>query len=167
MLVSEKDGFRHAPPYGVEFHQRQIVAIGVETERHVYGPLRVEEHAPEKDSLRIERRTGRPVGTDFERGVGQPLLLLLLATPPLRSTLSTTCHRSSREQTNVGDRRDRSVFTGLQKFREYEVSCQRDIGQKHSSAESTLNNRRENVPFSLNKQIWESCDKAMYTRGYD
>ena len=43
--------------------------------------------------------------------------------------------------------RARSVFIGLQQIRQYDVSCQLDIGQNLSSADSTLTNRRENARF--------------------
>jgi len=60
MLVCEEDGFRRAPPYGAEFHQRLIVASGVETDRHILGFCRVdEEQAHEQDHLGIECWTGR------------------------------------------------------------------------------------------------------------
>jgi len=76
MLVCEKDRFRPASPYGVEFSQRLIVACKVETDRHIIGPVRVdEEQASQQHSLGIECGTVRPVGTDVERGVGEPLLL--------------------------------------------------------------------------------------------
>jgi len=74
MLVCENDGFRPASPYSAKFHQRLIVAKGVETDSHVLGHVRVdEEQVAEQYSLGTECWTGRPVGTD----VGQPLLLLL------------------------------------------------------------------------------------------
>ena len=43
MLVFENVGFRPAPPYGAEFHQWLIVACAVETDRHVFGPVCVDE----------------------------------------------------------------------------------------------------------------------------
>ena len=72
MLTFENDGFRPAPPYGAEFHQKLIVAYRVEPDRYVLVPVRVdEEQAPQQHSLRIDCRTGRPVGSDVERGVEQ------------------------------------------------------------------------------------------------
>jgi len=59
------------------------------------------------------------------------------------------------------------VFIGLQQIRQYDVSCQQDIGQNLSSGDSTLTNRRENARFWLRKRIWETCDMAMYTSGRD
>jgi len=99
------DGFRLDPPYGTEFHQRLIVARGVETDRHVLVPVRVdEEQAPEQDPVGIKCGTGRSVGTDTRRGVGQPLLVVLQETPLRISSLSNSCRRSSSEQTDVGGR---------------------------------------------------------------
>ena len=116
MLVCKKDRFRPASPYGAEFHQRLIVASGVETDRHVLGPVRVDEKkAPEQHSLGIECGTGRPVGADVGRDVGEPLLVLQ-GPPPLRSSSSSSSSSSSREQTDVG--RARSIFIGLQQFRQ-------------------------------------------------
>ena len=44
-------------------------------------------------------------------------------------------------------------FIGLQQIRQYDVSYQEDIGQNRSSADSTLNKRRENARFWLRKRI--------------
>jgi len=143
MLVCKKDGFRPAPLYGAEFHRWLKVVCGLETDRHVLGRVRVdEEQAPEENYLGMECGTCRPVGTDVGRSVGQALLLLFLqGKPPLRSRLSTSCHRSSsKEQNDLG--RARSVFY-------------------LSSGESTLTNRRDNARFCLRKDIWETCDMAI------
>jgi len=71
MLVLENDGFRPAPPYGAEFHQWLIVGCRVETDRHVFGPVGVDEkYTPQQYSLGIECRTSRPEGADIGRNVG-------------------------------------------------------------------------------------------------
>jgi len=93
MLVLENDGFKPASPYGVEFHQRLIVACRVETDRHVLGPVGVhEKQACQQHSLGIERSTRKTVGADVGREVGQQLFQGAL---PLCSRLSTSNHRSS------------------------------------------------------------------------
>jgi len=38
-------------------------------------------------------------------------------------------------------------FIGLQQIRQYDVTCQEDIGQNPFSADSTLTNRGENARF--------------------
>jgi len=75
---------------------------------------------------------------------------------PFHSRLSNSSHHSSssREQNNVG--RARSGFNGLQQIRQYDVSCQLDIGHNPSSAVNTLMNRGENARFWLRKGIWET-----------
>jgi len=55
------------------------------------------------------------------------------------------------------------VFIDLQQIRQYNVSYQLDIGHNLSPADRTLTNRRGNARFWLRKQIWETCDMAMYT----
>jgi len=129
MLVSQEDEFRTASPYGAEFHQRLIVASGVETDRHVRGPLWVDEkQAAEQHILRMECATGTTVRIYVGEAVGQPQLQLLQGTPPFRGAsrrngLSTSCHRcSSSEQIDVGVLN--RYFIGLQQIRQYDVSCQ-------------------------------------------
>jgi len=60
-------------------------------------------------------------------------------------------HRSREQINRIDDLLDR--FIGLQQIRQYDVSCQEDIGQNPSSADSTLTNRRENALLCLRKQI--------------
>ena len=43
MQVLQNDGFRPAPPFGDEFHQRLIVASRVEIDIHVFGRVGFDE----------------------------------------------------------------------------------------------------------------------------
>jgi hypothetical protein len=80
------------------------------------------------------------------------LLLLLAATSVDRLVVSCLDVIAGREQSNgMDDVLDR--FIGLQQIRQYDVSYQEDIGQNRSSADSTLNKRRENARFWLRKRI--------------
>ena len=58
-------------------------------------------------------------------------------------------------------------FIRLEQIRQYYVSCQWNIGQNLSSANSTLTNRRGYTRFWLRKRIWETCDMAIYTSAYE
>jgi len=60
-------------------------------------------------------------------------------------------HRSTEQSDGMDDVLDRLI--GLQQIRQYDVSCQEDIGQNPSSADSTLTNHGENARFWLRKQI--------------
>jgi len=162
MLDFENYGFQPSSPYGAEFHQWLIFTCRVETDGHVLGPVRVdEEQAPQLHSLGIECWTARPVGTDVGRGVGQQQRLLQRALPLSSRLLSISSHHSSREQNDVG--RARSGFYRAATNSQYDVSYQLDIAHNLSSADSTLTNRRGNARFWLRRQIWETCDMAMYT----
>jgi len=56
-------------------------------------------------------------------------------------------------------------FMGLQQIRQYDMSCQEDIGRNLSSAGSTSTNRKENARFWLRKRIWGTFGRAGYTSG--
>jgi len=76
----------------------------------------------------------------LDEGVKHPL-------PPFSSNVGgpfsnmlSRIHRSEDQSSGMDELLDR--FMGLQQIRHYDVSCQEDIGQNPSSADSTLNNRR-------------------------
>ena len=141
----------------------------VEYDRHVFGLVCIDEkQATEQDFVGIECWFCGLVGTDVTGdgaggGVGQRLLLDR-EVPLSRlggsrsnvggqfsSSMLSTLHRSREQSDGMDDVLDR--FTGLQKIRQYDVSCQDDIVQILSSADNTLTNRTENARFWLRKQV--------------
>ena len=68
---------------------------------------------------------------------------------------SSRCHSSRKQSEKKGDL--------LQNIRQYDESCQLDIGHNLSFADSILTNRRENTRFWLRKIIWETCDMVLCT----
>jgi len=99
-------------PYDPKFHQGLIVASAVESDRHVFGPVLVEEEqAAEQHPLGIERGIDRPVGTDgsFE------LLHPLLPSSTNRSSVGSEGTFKSRNHRRVTSATDALVqFIGLQ-----------------------------------------------------
>ena len=58
-------------------------------------------------------------------------------------------------------------FVLLKQNRQYDVLCQKGIGGNLSPADSTPNNRKENMKFYLHKRIWETYGRAWYIRCRD
>ena len=143
-----------------------IVASGVESGRHVFGLVPIDEkQAPEHDTLGIECGIGSQLGTDVTgggRGVRQLQLLteggVQYPPPPLRSNVGgpfssmlSRRHRSREQRKGMKDLLDR--FIELQQIQQYDVSCQEDSGQNPSSADTTITKRRENARFWLRKRF--------------
>jgi len=84
---------------------------------------------------------------------------------PLTS-ISSRRHRSRKQSDGKGNVPVRFIVM-LKQSRQYDVSCQQDIGYNLSSTGSTLTNHRGNALFWLRKRIWETCDGALYTSGGD